>query len=148
MTISTIDTDRPSAISTSCTAPLTKTASSLVILIDMPSGKLFWMLGDGGLTRRSEMSSVLDSAWRMMPMPMPVLPSERSVVCPMSAPSVTVATSRDMGVVPPMHDVLERFRRGHVRRGAHDQVLIAGGQGAGRGIEGDRAPARCADRRP
>ena len=92
MMMSTIDTDSISAISTSCTAPWTKTASSLVTRMFMPSGRFFWMLATAARTP-AEMSSVFDSAWRMMPSPMPVLPSERSEDCAMSGPSVTVATS-------------------------------------------------------
>jgi hypothetical protein len=47
--------------------------------IVMPSGRSRQLL-DGGLDAL-EMFSVFDCAWRMMPMPMPVLPSERSEVC-------------------------------------------------------------------
>ena len=48
MTASTMDTERPSATSTSWMAPRTNTASSLVTVIDMPSGSVCWMFGDGG----------------------------------------------------------------------------------------------------
>ena len=41
----------------------------------------------------------------------------------MSAPSVTVATSRIL-VVAADDDVLELLGRGHVGRGADDQVLV------------------------
>lgn len=61
MTISTIETESASAISTSCTAPLTKTASSLVTLIDIPCGKFSCSLATAALTP-VEMSSVFDSA--------------------------------------------------------------------------------------
>ena len=66
----------------------------------MPCGRLFWISATVAFTP-SEMSSVLDSAWRTMPRPMPVLPSERKEVWPVSGPSVTVATSRTW-VSPPM----------------------------------------------
>ena len=92
MMSSTIETDRISAISTSWIAPLTKMASSLVTRMVMPCGRVCWIFSAAARTP-SEMSSVFDCAWRMMPMPMPVLPSERSEETPMSGPSVTVATS-------------------------------------------------------
>ena len=92
MTASTIVTDRPSASSTSWMAPLMKVASSLVTRIFMPLGSVSWILAAAARTP-VEMSSVFDCAARMMPSPMPVLPSERSDVALGSPPSVTEATS-------------------------------------------------------
>ena len=100
MTISTIVTDRISAISTSWMAPWTKVASSEVTRMVMPAGRVVWIFSAAARTPL-EMSSVLDCAWRTMPMPMPVLPSERKEVEPGSPPSVTVATSPSL-VLPLM----------------------------------------------
>ncbi len=92
MTSVTISTATTSAISTSWMAPSMKTASSLVILSWVPSGKTLPSWPTICFTP-AEMSSVLDWAWRMMPRPMPCRPLERSAVEPSSGPSVTMATS-------------------------------------------------------
>ena len=65
----------------------------------MPSGRFSWILTTAARTP-AEMSSVFDSACLMMPMPMPVLPSERSDDCAVSGPSVTVATSPSLFCAP------------------------------------------------
>ena len=76
------------------------TASSLVILSSVPSGKTFCRSATAAFTPL-EMESVLDCACRIIPRPMPVRPLERRLVELVSGPSVTVATSpsRTFGLI-------------------------------------------------
>ncbi|MNV87497.1 hypothetical protein D3C71_1816210 [compost metagenome] len=60
----------------------------------MPAGRICVWIVSTTLRTPSEISTVLDCAWRMMPRPMPWRPLERSAVVPESGPSVTVPMSR------------------------------------------------------
>ncbi len=88
----TITAASTSAFTTSSIEPRMNTASSLVMRISVPSGNCVCSRSTMALTP-FEMLSVFDCAWRMMPMPMPALPLERSAVDDRSGPKVTVATS-------------------------------------------------------
>ena len=92
ITATTIAMAKPSDFTTSSIEPEMKTASSEVTKIFTSSGRVSFNWSTTARTL-AEISSVLEVACRMTPMPSPWLPLARRAVSPLAGPSVTVATS-------------------------------------------------------